>query len=43
MQRPPNWQRPMSRLLEEIFEDPAIEAIVRRLAQARRSGEGSDV
>jgi 4-alpha-glucanotransferase len=32
----PNWQRPMRRLLEEVFADPAIEALVRRLEEARR-------
>jgi 4-alpha-glucanotransferase len=34
----PNWQRPMRRTLEEIFDAPEIDRIVRRLARARRSG-----
>ena len=33
----PNWQRPMARLLDEIFEDPDIEALIRRFARARSS------
>jgi 4-alpha-glucanotransferase len=32
----PNWQRPMGRLLEEIFSDPAVDELTRRLDQARR-------
>jgi 4-alpha-glucanotransferase len=31
-----NWQRPMRRLLDEIFADPEIAALLGRLAQARR-------
>lgn len=31
----PNWQRPMGLLLEEVFQDPEVEALVRRLARAR--------
>jgi 4-alpha-glucanotransferase len=31
----PNWQRPMQRLLEEIFSDPDITTLVRRLHRAR--------
>lgn len=31
----PNWQRPMSRLLDEVFVDPEIETMLRRLNQAR--------
>ena len=34
----PNWQRPMRRLLDGIFADPEIEALLRRLDEARRSG-----
>ena len=34
----PNWQRPMGRLLDDIIADPVIEARVRRLAEARRTG-----
>jgi 4-alpha-glucanotransferase len=33
----PNWQRPMSRLLEEIFDDPGVNELVGRLDAARRS------
>jgi 4-alpha-glucanotransferase len=31
----PNWQRPMRKLLEEIFADPGIDALARRLHRAR--------
>jgi 4-alpha-glucanotransferase len=31
----PNWQRPMRRLLDEIFTDPEVERLIRRLHQAR--------
>jgi 4-alpha-glucanotransferase len=31
----PNWQRPMRRLLDEVFGDPEVDALVRRLQQAR--------
>jgi 4-alpha-glucanotransferase len=31
----PNWQRPMRRLLEEIFSDPETNTLVRRLHRAR--------
>jgi 4-alpha-glucanotransferase len=31
----PNWQRPMRRLLEEVFEDPAVNQLVRLLEHAR--------
>jgi 4-alpha-glucanotransferase len=31
----PNWQRPMARLLDEIFSDPAVDRLVRRLREAR--------
>ena len=34
----PNWQRTMSRRLDEVFADPQIEEFVRRLDQARRHG-----
>ncbi len=34
----PNWQRPMGRLLDDIVSDPVIDARVRRLAEARRTG-----
>ncbi len=30
-----NWQRPMRRLLEEIFADPEVDALIRRLHVAR--------
>lgn len=32
----PNWQRPMRRLLDEIFSDPEVDAMARRLNSARR-------
>ncbi len=35
----PNWQRPMHMLLEEVFDDPAIDRLVRRLDRARRPEE----
>jgi 4-alpha-glucanotransferase len=31
----PNWQRPMRRLLDEIFTDPEVDGLVRRLHRAR--------
>ncbi len=31
----PNWQRPMRRLLDEIFGDPQIDELMRRLDRAR--------
>lgn len=31
----PNWQRPMRRLLDDVLADPAVDALVRRLAAAR--------
>ncbi len=31
----PNWQRPMRRLLEEIFTDPEVDGLLRRLHSAR--------
>ena len=33
----PNWQRPMSRLLDEIFNDQDVDELVRRLDSARKS------
>lgn len=33
----PNWQRPMRRLLDEIFTDPEVDELVRRLHRARQS------
>ena len=33
----PNWQRPMRRLLEEIFSDPNVDELIHRLDLARRS------
>jgi 4-alpha-glucanotransferase len=32
----PNWQRPMSRLLDDIFTDPQVEDLLGRLDRARR-------
>jgi 4-alpha-glucanotransferase len=34
----PNWQRPMNRLLDEALADPEVDALARRLARARSSG-----
>jgi 4-alpha-glucanotransferase len=31
----PNWQRPMRKLLDEIFTDPEVDELVRRLHRAR--------
>ncbi|MDX2119561.1 MAG: 4-alpha-glucanotransferase [Gemmatimonadota bacterium] len=31
----PNWQRPMSRLLDQIFADPEVDTLLRRLHHAR--------
>ncbi len=31
----PNWQRPMGRLLDEIFDDPEVDELLRRLHRAR--------
>jgi 4-alpha-glucanotransferase len=31
----PNWQRPMSRLLEDIFDDPEVAGLLRGLERAR--------
>jgi 4-alpha-glucanotransferase len=31
----PNWQRPMSRHLDEIFADPGVNDLVDRLQRAR--------
>jgi 4-alpha-glucanotransferase len=36
----PNWQRPMRRLLDEVFTDPDIERLVRRLQRARKPASG---
>jgi 4-alpha-glucanotransferase len=33
----PNWQRPMRRLLDEIFTDPEVDGLLRRLQHARHS------
>ena len=32
-----NWQRPMRRLLDEIFTDPEVDGLMRRLHRARNS------
>ena len=34
-QERPNWQRPMRRLLDEIFTDPEVDGLIRRLHRAR--------
>jgi 4-alpha-glucanotransferase len=31
----PNWQRPMSRLVDDVLTDPAVSAMIRRLHEAR--------
>jgi 4-alpha-glucanotransferase len=31
----PNWQRPMGRLLDDVFSDPEIDDLLRRLDRAR--------
>jgi 4-alpha-glucanotransferase len=36
----PNWQRPMGRLLDEVFTDAEIDALVRRLDAARNARAG---
>jgi 4-alpha-glucanotransferase len=33
----PNWQRPMGRLLDEIFTDPDVDRLLRRLDRARNT------
>jgi 4-alpha-glucanotransferase len=33
----PNWQRPMRRLLDEIFTDPEVDGLLRRLDRARNT------
>jgi 4-alpha-glucanotransferase len=33
----PNWQRPMRRLLDEIFTDPEVAGLLRRLDRARKA------
>ena len=38
----PNWQMPMSRLLEDIFQDPQVERLMGRLDQARRTAHHGD-
>jgi 4-alpha-glucanotransferase len=32
----PNWQRPMRRLLDEVFTAPDVNELLRRLDRARR-------
>ncbi len=34
----PNWQRPMRRLLDDVFADAEVDALLRRLDHARRAG-----
>ncbi|UCG76919.1 MAG: 4-alpha-glucanotransferase [Gemmatimonadota bacterium] len=34
----PNWQRPMSRTLDEVMTDPNIDALLRRFDEARKKG-----
>jgi len=33
----PNWQRPMRRLLDDIFTDPEVDGLLRRLNRARNA------
>jgi 4-alpha-glucanotransferase len=33
----PNWQRPMRYLLDEIFTDPDVDGLLRRLDRARNA------
>ena len=33
----PNWQRPMRKLLDDIFTDAEIDGLIRQLARARTS------
>jgi 4-alpha-glucanotransferase len=33
----PNWQRPMQRLLDEIFTDPEVDELLRLLHRARNA------
>ena len=33
----PNWQRPMSRLLDDVFNDDQVDSLARRLERARSS------
>jgi 4-alpha-glucanotransferase len=36
----PNWQRPMGRLLDDIFNDPGVDDLLRRLHRARHPEAG---
>jgi 4-alpha-glucanotransferase len=38
----PNWQRPMRKLLDEIFTDPDVDELVRRLHRARNPESAED-
>jgi 4-alpha-glucanotransferase len=38
----PNWQRPMGKLLDEIFTDPEVVGRIRRLHRARNPESGKD-
>ena len=38
----PNWQRPMSRLLDDALHDPQVDALVRRLHAARVRAPGGE-
>jgi 4-alpha-glucanotransferase len=33
----PNWQRPMRKLLDEVFTDPGVDELLRRLHDARNT------
>lgn len=36
----PNWQRPMSRLLDDVFHDPQVAVLLGHLQQARQAAPG---
>jgi len=38
----PNWQRPMRRLLDEIFADPEVDELLRHLDRARNTARNSE-
>ena len=39
----PNWQRPMSRLLDDAFQDPQVAVLLEHLQQARQAAPGGPV
>ena len=38
----PNWQRPMRRLLDQIFTDSGVDALLRRLDRARHTARSTE-